>query len=162
MDLTPASTPVHFRVARDLFRDYAHELSEDLCFQNFEQELAHIDEIYAPPQGVALLAGRDEDFVGCVAVRALEYPTVCEMKRMYVAPRARGLGLGRKLAQAALEEARRLNYQVMRLDTLGRLQAALYLYRELGFYEIEPYYDNPLAQVVYLEKRLVKFEQGKT
>jgi ribosomal protein S18 acetylase RimI-like enzyme len=140
--------------ARRLFRAYADWLAVDLCFQDFERELAILPGAYAPPQGRLLLARVGGEAAGCVALRPLE-PGVCEMKRLWVEPGFAGAGLGRDLAEAIVTAARQAGYQRMRLDTIPeRMPAAQHLYRSLGFAEIPPYYDNPLPGVVMLELEL--------
>ena len=140
--------------ARRLFRAYADWLAVDLCFQDFERELAILPGAYAPPQGRLLLARVGGEAAGCVALRPLE-PGVCEMKRLWIEPGFAGAGLGRDLAEAIVTAARQAGYQRMRLDTIPeRMQAAQHLYRSLGFAEIPPYYDNPLPGVVMLELEL--------
>ncbi len=136
--------------ARGLFREYAEELDVDLCFQAFDAELAALPGPYAPPSGCLLLALRDDRLAGCTALKGLG-GGICEMKRLYVRPAFRGRGIGRRLAVAVLDEARRIGYARMRLDTLVRLAPAVALYESLGFRPIEPYYENPLPGVAYLE-----------
>ncbi len=140
---------------KGLFRAYADELQVDLCFQNFEKELAELPGKYAEPEGCILIA-RDEDHsaVACVALRPMPQPGYCEMKRLYVHPDHRKSGLGRKLAEMIIDEARACNYRAMRLDTLKRLRPAVALYHSLGFDPVTPYYDNPLPGVIYMEKPL--------
>lgn len=133
---------------RTLFREYADWLNVDLCFQDFEAELAGLPGEYAPPRGRALLADVDGQLAGCVGLRPLA-DGWCEMKRMYVRPAARGLGLGRRLAERIVTEGRALGYAGMRLDTLDRLVAAKAIYGTLGFRETASYYDNPLEGVQY-------------
>jgi len=148
--IRPAAGAVDMRRVAALFREYQQGLGEDLCFQGFAEELATLPGPYAPPAGVLLLAESGGAAVGCVGMRALE-AGVCEMKRLYVHPSRRGARLGHALAQAVIEAARVAGYATMRLDTLARLHAANSLYRNLGFRECEPYYPNPLDEVVYWE-----------
>ena len=139
---------------RRLFRAYADWLAVDLCFQGFERELADLPGAYAPPGGRLLVARVGGEVAGCVGLRPLE-PGVCEMKRLWVEPGFAGHGIGRALAEAIVEAARTIGYERMRLDTIpGRMPAAQRLYASLGFQEIPPYYDNPLAGVVMLELAL--------
>jgi ribosomal protein S18 acetylase RimI-like enzyme len=119
-----------------------------LCFQGFEQELAGLPGNYAPPGGGLLIGLSGNETVGCVAVRRLA-PDICEMKRLYVKPQARGMGLGRQLAQQIITIAQELGYSSIRLDTLDKLSDAMRLYESLGFTRTGPYYDNPLPGVFF-------------
>lgn len=139
-------TDDQWALADRLIREYMDSLGFDLCFQDVERELAELRTQYGPPTGGAFLAGD----VGFVGVRRFG-DDMGELKRMYVAPSARGRGLGRALAEAAVEEARRLGYRRLRLDTLATMEAAVALYRSLGFVDIEPYRPNPIADARYLE-----------
>lgn len=138
------------QAVRRLFLAYADFLGIDLCFQGFEQELADLPGVYAPPDGRLLLAVANDQPVGCVALRKLE-EGVCEMKRLYVQPGFRGTGLGRRLAETIVREARDIGYRAMRLDSLLSLKEAAALYRFLGFVEIPPYRYNPLPGAVFME-----------
>jgi ribosomal protein S18 acetylase RimI-like enzyme len=138
---------------RALLREYAASLDFDLSFQDFERELADLPGEYAPPTGGLFLALVDDRPVGCVALRRLDRET-CEMKRLYVRPTARGLRVGRGLAEAVIDEARRLGYARVRLDTVPGMDRALALYRALGFYEIGAYRFNPIAGAKYMERHL--------
>jgi putative acetyltransferase len=139
--------------ARTLFREYQAGLGVSLCFQDFETELAGLPGKYADPSGCLLLATSDGKAAGTVALRDLG-DGICEMKRLYVRPAARGLGLGRRLAVAIVDEARRRGYRAMRLDTLPQIAAAIELYRTLGFVEIGNYCDNPIPGARFFELAL--------
>jgi ribosomal protein S18 acetylase RimI-like enzyme len=142
---------------RAIFRDYSASLGIDLCFQDFERELASLPGDYAAPTGQLLLAWVDDEVAGCAAMRPLpdvDYANACEMKRLYVRPAFRRFGLGRLLAQALLDEARRAGYSTMVLDTLDDMEAARGLYASLGFSEIPPYYFNPIPGAHYLKADL--------
>ncbi|QIW96410.1 hypothetical protein AMS68_001928 [Peltaster fructicola] len=143
-----------FSELKALFKAYAHSLGIDLGFQGFDLELANIPGRYARPQGASLLARSSDGYaIGCVALRPLS-EGICEMKRLYVAPRGRRLGLGRRLALDIISEARKIGYRAMRLDTLSSMTNALALYESLGFRKISPYYATPHEQTVFLELKL--------
>jgi len=148
MHIIHATLPHQLDQVRDLFREYEAYLKVDLCFQSFEQELKGLPGKYAPPTGTLLLALDEEHPAGCVALRQFK-EGVGEMKRLYVRPACQGRGLGRLLAQRVLEEATSLGYGCVVLDTLSRLKEAMRLYKSLGFVKTEPYYPNPLPDVVY-------------
>ncbi len=143
-----------------LFREYAGALQAqgvDLCFQNFEQELATLPGEYAEPAGVLLMAYADGQPAGCGAIRPLadvDYANACEMKRLYVRPSARRFGLGRLLAGALMDHATQAGFSSLLLDTLDDMEAARSLYETLGFVEIPPYYFNPLPGAHYLKADL--------
>jgi GNAT superfamily N-acetyltransferase len=153
-DLIDAASKEDYETARCLFGEYAAWLGVDICFQGFAEELEHLPEVYGSPTGSLIIARSPEGVVGCVGVRALSGGT-CEMKRLFVRDAARGFGLGRKLAAAAVEAARRLGYQRMVLDTLESMSAARSVYIRLGFQETAPYYVNPLPGVRYMALNLV-------
>ena len=152
--IRPVDREADLDAARALFREYTAALDFDLDFQDIEEELAALPGPYARPEGIILLAEVDDEPVGVVALKPLDAPGVCEMKRLYVRPRFRGRGLGRALGTAILEAARRLGYETMRLDTVASMTPARELYRSLGFEERPPYYHNPLDDVVYMERSL--------
>lgn len=151
--ITPA-TPEQLAATRLIFQEYAEQLGIDLCFQNFEAELASLPGDYAAPQGCLLLALLDGEMAGCCAMRPLDtvdYPNACEMKRLYVRQGFRRSGLGRQLAEAVLDAARVAGYHSVLLDTLNDMEAARALYEDLDFKGIPPYYHNPIAGAHYLK-----------
>jgi GNAT superfamily N-acetyltransferase len=135
---------------RALFREYAATPGVDLGIPDFDQEVAELPGRYARPDGRLLLAKWEESAAGCVALRPLE-DGACEMKRLYVRPQHRSLGLGLRLVERVIQEARDAHYECMRLDSLPIMQTAINLYRRLGFRDIPPYGDNRVAGAVYLE-----------
>lgn len=138
-----------------LFRAYAASLPVDLAYQDFAAELAGLPGKYAPPAGALLLArGAARAPLGCVALRPMDAPGRCEMKRLYVSPAGRGLGLGRALVEAIFDEARRLGHREICLDTLPSMTEAIALYARLGFAPIAPYYDTPVAGTHFLARAL--------
>lgn len=153
-EISPARTADDLLVAAELFRAYAASLPIDLGYQSFEAELASLPGKYAPPAGEILLARNDNQTLGCVALRPIEPEGCCEMKRLYVAPDGRGLGLGRALVRAIIDVATFQGYQEMRLDTLSSMHAALALYRSEGFAEIPAYYETPILDTVFMARRL--------
>jgi len=157
MALGVASAPGDLDAVRTLFIEYAKALNVDLCFQDFDAELSGLPGEYAAPRGALLLAKVDGVPAGCCAVRPLDsadYANACEMKRLYVRPEFRGLGLGRRLAETILELAQQANYDCVLLDTLDDMESARALYEDLGFESIPPYYYNPIAGAHYLKVNL--------
>ena len=126
IEIRSAELPLDLPVARKLFRDYADGLGIDLCFQDFEAELASLPGKYAPPQGRLMLAWSGGEAVGCVALRPVDGGT-CEMKRLYVKPEFRAHQLGRRLAQGICREAREAGYRRICLDTLPSMSSALHI-----------------------------------
>ena len=150
VEIFAAKTSDDLKSVRNLFEEYARSLGFDLGFQDFAVELQNLPGDYAPPRGCLLLAKRDERIVGCVALRKLE-ESICEMKRLYVVPEARGDDIGRRLAEAVILRAKEIGYQRMRLDTLSSMHAANRLYSSLGFRPIAAYRYNPLAGAQFYE-----------
>ena len=142
LSIVPASEGEVLAEVMDLFREYAGSLGVDLAYQGFEAELAGLPGRYAPPRGTILLARRGAEAVGCAAVRPLDAGD-CEMKRLYVRPGGRAIGMGRRLAEAAVAFATSAGYRRILLDTLPTMTAAIGLYRALGFAPIEPYSSGP-------------------
>lgn len=152
-ELVAARDDEHVEAARVLFREYADALGFDLCFQDFENEIASLPGDYALPSGRLLLAMVDSEPVGCVALRQLDVG-VCEMKRLYVRPGCRGRGIGRQLAEAVISAAHGSGYKSMRLDTVPWMTEAIRLYESLGFRDIPAYRPNPIPGARYLELKL--------
>ena len=151
--LTPTS-PAEMEAVRTIFREYADTLGVDLCFQDFETELAGLPGDYGAPRGALLLAQVEGAIAGCCALRPLDtadYPYAREMTPLYVRKAFRGFGLGRELAEAMLDRARQAGYACVLLDTLDDMESARALYTDLGFEEIPPYYHNPIAGAHYLK-----------
>lgn len=154
--ITSVRSEQDLKDATTLFYEYTKWLDHDLTFQNFDAEMAGMPGKYAPPGGDLFLArGSGGNAVGCVAVRPLTN-TICEMKRLWVTDTAKGTGLGKSLVVAAVDTGKRLGYCKMRLDTLPRMTAAVNMYRSLGFVDIEPYYETPIAGTHFLELDLTK------
>lgn len=169
--IVTALEPHEIDAARTIFREYGDSLNIDLAFQNFEEELALLPGDYAEPRGALLLTlidsepdaasgdlrrsdGRWARVAACCALRPLDaadYPNAAEMKRLYVRPAFRGMGLGRQLTEAILDAARSAGYACVLLDTLDDMEAARTLYEDLGFEEVPPYYHNPIAGSHYLK-----------
>jgi putative acetyltransferase len=156
-ELVTPTHPEEIEAVRALIREYAQSLGVDLCFQKIDEELAQLPGEYAEPRGALFLASIDGKPAGCVALRPLDSanePNAAEMKRLYVRDRYRGSGLGRELAEAALDAAREGGYSCVLLDTLDDMEAARGLYEELGFHEVPPYYHNPIPGAHYLKCEL--------
>lgn len=157
LSLLSPDSPELIDATRGVFQEYAHSLGIDLGFQDFPSELAGLPGRYAGPHGQLLLAAVDGEIAGCGAFCALpdaDYPNACEMRRLYVRPAFRRFGLGRMLAQALMDDARRAGYSVMVLDALDDMEAARSLYATLGFRNIPPYYFNPIPGAHYLKAHL--------
>ena len=151
MHIFQAQSDHDIQQARTLFEEYQSGLGISLCFQNFDQELKNLPGDYAPPDGRLLLATEDDQLAGCIALRKLG-PGVCEMKRLFVRPAYRGKRLGKVLVESIIDEARKLGYTHMRLDTLpGRMDKAIALYQSMGFVDIGPYCENPVEGAKFME-----------
>jgi ribosomal protein S18 acetylase RimI-like enzyme len=146
-----AESGEHLEITKKLFMEYARSLEFSLGFQDFEEEIAGMPGHYGPPDGCILLVYVGDEAAGCVALRKLE-KGICEMKRLYVRPEYRGQGIGKALSEKVIEEAMRIGYHKMRLDTLASMKEAISIYRRQGFREIKPYRYNPFEYAVFLEK----------
>jgi GNAT superfamily N-acetyltransferase len=151
MTIDSAETAEQIEQARHLFREYQSWLQIDLCFQNFERELTQLPGDYAQPAGRLLLAYEESQLAGCVALRKID-ERICEMKRLFLRAEFRGHGLGRRLIETVIREAKQIGYERMRLDTLPpKMNDAIDLYRSYGFKEIASYYDNPVPGAIFME-----------
>jgi len=152
--ITAAGSEEDMNRVRRLFRAYAESLPFSLAFQGFAAELAGLPAPYVPPGGCLLLARRDGEAIGMIGLKPLA-PDIAEIKRLYVVPEARGLGLGKLLAERAIAEARAKRYARVRLDThRPSMGAAIALYRSLGFSETPPYGPDLDGEIVFFEKTL--------
>jgi len=147
------------QTSQTLFDEYVDALNIDLTFQNYDNERTHIADIYMPPTGALYLAENDGVPAGCVGLRKFDGHR-CEMKRLYVRPDHRGLGIGIALCDQIIVKGRQLGYKEMLLDTLAGMHSALALYQLLGFKQIAPYYHNPLPDAQYLALSLEPIENG--
>ena len=134
---------------RALFTEYQVNIGLDLCFQSFDEELETLPGNYALPFGRLYIATLSNEIAGCIALRPVD-KQCCEMKRLYVREQFRGFGIGRTLSEKIIGDAKKIGYKKMVLDTLTSMQKAVSLYKSLGFMEIEPYYNNPNHDVVFL------------
>ena len=153
VEIKHCSTDSDFSSAIQITKDYIRWLNMDLSFQDIDKELSNFPSMYGPPNGLFLLAWHRGKLAGGVGLRMLEHK-VCEMKRLFVYDQFKGRGVGRSLCKALAKEAKNMGYERMRLDTLGRMKAAIRLYENLGFEEIEPYRFNPDQTAKYMELSL--------
>ncbi|MDE6747009.1 MAG: GNAT family N-acetyltransferase [Oscillospiraceae bacterium] len=138
---------------KTLITEYAQSLNRDLSFQGFEEELSDLGVKYLPPNGRLLAALKDGEVVGCVAYHK-HSGTRCEMKRLYVRPEYRRCHAGGRLVEEIIRTARNDGFSEMVLDTVKPLESAVRLYKKYGFEETEPYYDNPMEDVIYMKLKL--------
>jgi ribosomal protein S18 acetylase RimI-like enzyme len=153
MIIIQAGTVEQIINTRELFIEYAKSLNFELCFQDFDKEIAELPGAYSPPEGRLFLAEFEGEIAGCIALRKLE-KEICEMKRLYVKPRFRGHNIGKNLVEKLISEAKKIGYKKMRLDTVPAMQTAQKLYKSIGFKEIEPYRLNHVPGAVYMELEL--------
>jgi len=146
-----ATSTEAYKIALELIKEYVAQLGVDLSFQNIHQEIQNIEQQYARPEGVMIIVYTDnEKAIGCFGIRAFE-ESICELKRMYLKKEYQGLGIGKELLAKSLELGKALGYKKMRLDTLPSMQAAIGLYKNMGFYEIPAYRFNPIEGTKYFE-----------
>ena len=145
-----ANSQLEYEAAQLLFNEYAQWLNIDLCFQNFDKELQQLSIMYAATNGGIVLCKKNNDFIGCSAIRKID-TTSCELKRMWVQLPYQKLGIGETLLKECIALAKKLNYKEILLDTLKRLQPAIKLYKKYNFIETEAYYKNPNNNVVYMK-----------
>jgi len=145
-----ANSQLEYEAAQLLFNEYAQWLNIDLCFQNFDKELQQLSIMYAATSGGIVLCKKNNDFIGCSAIRKID-TTSCELKRMWVQLPYQKLGIGETLLKECIALAKKLNYKEILLDTLKRLQPAIKLYKKYNFIETEAYYKNPNNDVVYMK-----------
>ena len=137
---------------KELILEYTDRLDRDLSFQNLNSELEDIATKYTSPNGEMFVAVENDTVMGMVAYHK-HNNNRCEMKRLYVKPQARGLHLGDKLVKEIISHAKSAGFKEMVLDTIEPLKAAIALYQKHGFEKCEPYYNNPMDDVVYMIKR---------
>ncbi len=142
-----------YKATIEIFNEYQQYLGVDLCFQQFENELNNLNSIYKKPAGTIILAKVGHEIAGCIALKPIEKDN-CEMKRLFVKPAHRGLGIGTSLVEMLIEFAKTAKYKLIKLDTLTNLSDAIALYQKYGFENTNPYVYNPLENVLYFEKKL--------
>ncbi len=153
MRIVTVETNEELEIIKELFVEYADSLGFDLDFQDFKQELANLCGDYAPPKGCLLVAKYKGQIAGCVGLKQFS-DDICEMKRLYIRPEFRGLGIGRVLAEAIIEQARKIGYTLVRLDTVPTMKVARALYQSLDFKQISQYRYNPIEGAEFMELKL--------
>jgi ribosomal protein S18 acetylase RimI-like enzyme len=153
IDYILIQTDEEYKAASQLFKEYAAWLNIDLGFQHFDEELENLKTMYNAADGGIILCKENTIFIGCVALRR-STATIAELKRMYVQPEHQHKGIGKMLLEKSIALAKNCNYEYIRLDTLNHMTPAINLYKKYGFYEIAPYYHNPVATAVYFEKKI--------
>lgn len=150
-----AATAEEYKTAIGLFEEYISSLDFDLGFQNLDHELSTLPSMYGPPTGRLFLVRAGDTYVGCAGLRRIENDSTCELKRMYIQPPYRQLGIGKAIMERAIASARTMGYATMKLDTIGyKMPLAVKLYESYGFRQTVPYNYNPYEGVLYFEKDL--------
>ena len=139
---------------KELIKEYLNWIDNDLSFRQVDEELAAFPEKYKEPDGSFFIAKDGIKIVGCVGMKKIQIG-ICEMKRLYVKDDYKGIGLGKELIKTLIEEATKKRYKKMRLDTLPKMGAAIKLYKDFGFYQIEQYVENPINGAIFMEKVLI-------
>jgi putative acetyltransferase len=153
-EIIEAYSPQEIEAAGNLFLEYQKWLNIPLCFQGFEEEIAGLPGKYAPPEGRLYLIKLGNNYIGCIGLRKIS-EGICEMKRLYVKPEHQGHGLGKKLVELIVDEAKKSGYNKMRLDTIKeKMPNAVDIYEKHGFKKIDAYYDNPNPHTLYMELNL--------
>jgi putative acetyltransferase len=153
-NIIEASSPEEINAARELFMEYQKWLNVSLCFQDFDTELAELPGKYASPEGRLYLVKHGDNYIGCIGLRKIEHG-ICEMKRLYIKPEHQGHGLGKKLVEVLIRDAKQIGYKSMRLDTIKeKMPNAVDIYEKHGFKKIDKYYDNPNPHTLYMELEL--------
>ncbi|MBC8769805.1 GNAT family N-acetyltransferase [Arenibacter sp. BSSL-BM3] len=155
IEIKLAQTTTQYLEAKELILEYVAWLGIDLSFQNFDQEMKGLPEMYNPKDGGLFIAYINEEAVGIAGLRRFNAED-CEVKRMYVKPNGRGLGIGQLLLKQCLDTARKLQYKSVKLDTADFMKSAIKLYTDHGFVEISAYRHNPHESAKYFELDLTK------
>ena len=150
IDYIIAVSDENYQTAAILFKEYAEAINIDLQFQHFAEELINLKKMYGHPDGGIILCKENETPIGCVAIRRID-SNIAELKRMFIQPAFQNKGIGKELMKCAITLAKECGYQKVRLDTLDYMLPAINLYKKFGFYEILPYYFNPITSAVFFE-----------
>ncbi|UIJ72644.1 GNAT family N-acetyltransferase [Aurantimonas sp. HBX-1] len=154
IDIILAHTPEQFKNVRQLVEEYTTWLGVDLHFQDHQAEIDNLQIKYAPPEGAMFVAMDSAEPAGCCGFVRFGSDGACELKRLYVRPSSRGLGLAADLVQRVINKAQMSGYKLILLDTLPSMTGAVTLYKKCEFTEIAPYYNNPVPNAVFYEKKL--------
>lgn len=148
-----AESDQDFEKCKDIIIEYLDTLGIDLSYMNLQHEFAEMKQMYGGNNGTFFYALDETQIIGCVGIRRVENE-IAELKRLYVRDNYRGYKVGVTLLENALKSAKNLGYKKIRLDVIPTLQIAKELYISFGFYEIEPYFNNPVKGTTYMEKNL--------
>jgi putative acetyltransferase len=153
-EVIEAVSSSEIEAVKSLFLEYQKWLNVSLCFQDFETELATLPGKYAPPEGKLYLVKYGDNYIGCIGLRKIA-EGISEMKRLYIKPEHQGHGLGKKLVELLIKDAKEIGYKSMRLDTIKeKMPNAVDIYEKHGFKKIEKYYDNPNPHTLFMELKL--------